>query len=139
MKRGTKLITATITLLGWVASLTATPCAVTSLLSCGAIIYYPHPPSDFLLDVNNPVEPATLDASDFTLNGMPATSVALLNNNTRIHFTFNTSPAVRGINTMHIAAGAFDCASNGPVLEFICTFAWTPLQSRPRPTPYPRP
>jgi len=120
MRRGTTLIVATITFLGCVASLTATPCAVTSPLSCGTIIYYPQPPTDFLLDVNDPVDPATLDASDFTLNGTPATSVTLLNNNTRISFTFNTSPAVRGNNTMHIAAGAFDCVSNGPVLEFIC-------------------
>ena len=139
MRRGTTLIVATITFLGCVASLTATPCAVTSPLSCGTIIYYPQPPTDFLLDVNDPVDPATLDASDFTLNGTPATSVTLLNNNTRISFTFNTSPAIRGNNTTHIAAGAFDCVSNGPVLEFICTFSYVPIQSRPRPTPYPRP
>ena len=139
MRRGTTLIVATITFLGCVASLTATPCAVTSPLSCGTIIYYPQPPTDFLLDVNDPVDPATLDASDFTLNGTPATSVTLLNNNTRISFTFNTSPAVRGNNTMHIAAGAFDCVSNGPVLEFICTFSYVPIQSRPRPTPYHEP
>jgi len=139
MKRGMTLIIATITFLGCVASLPATPCAVTSLLSCGTIVYYPQPPADFLLDVNDSVDPATLDASDFTLNGTPATSATLLNNNTRISFIFNTSPAVRGINTMHIAAGAFDCVSNGPVLEFICTFSYVPIQSRPRPTPYPRP
>ena len=138
MKRGMTFIIAAITFLGC-RSLTATPCAVTSLLNCGTVVYSPVPLTSFFLDVNDPVDPATLNASDFRLNRTPATSVALLNNNTRILFTFTTSPAVRGINTMHIDAGAFNCVSNGPVLEFICAFDWVPLHFIPRPTPHPRP
>ena len=95
-------------------------------------------PTDFTLDVSDPVDPATLDASDFTVNGIPADSFTLLNNNTVIDFIFNTSPAVPGINTMHIPTGAFNCGG-GPVLEFICTFGVGIIPPRPFPTPHPRP
>jgi hypothetical protein len=138
MKRTTTLIVAVITFVNGVASLTGTPCSVTSPI-CGSIIHTPQPTTVFLLEVNDSVDPATVDASDFTLNGSPADAATLLNNNTWIEFIFNTSPQVVGMNTMHIPAGAFNCVSNGPVLEFTCTFAWMPIPSRPRPTPHPRP
>jgi hypothetical protein len=110
-----------------------TTCSVTSA-GCGSIVFVP--PTVFIVDVTGPVDPATLDASDFTVNGIPADSVTLLNGNMTIDFTFNTSPAVQGGNAMHIAAGAFDCGG-GPVLEFTCGFRY--FLSRPRPTPHPRP
>ena len=136
MARTPTLIIAMITLVG-VASLTATPCSVTSrpFFTCGAIISVQ--PTDFTLDVSDPVDPATLDASDFTVNGIPADSFTLLNNNTMIDFIFNTTPAVAGINTMHIPAGAFNCGG-GPVLEFTCTFGVRIIPPRPFPTPHPR-
>jgi hypothetical protein len=93
----------------------------------------------FVLDVGDPVDPATLDASDFTVNGIPADNVTLSNGDLTIEFIFNTSPAVPGLNTMHIPAGAFNCVTNGPVLEFTCTFGVRVLRPRPFPTPYPRP
>ncbi len=96
-------------------------------------------PTHFILDVSDPVNPATLDASDFTVNGIPADNVTLSNGDLTIEFIFNTSPAVPGLNTMHIPAGAFNCVTNGPVLEFTCTFGFRILRPRPFPTPYPRP
>jgi len=120
---------------------TPTPasCSVTSA-GCGSVVFVPR--TDFSLNVSDPVDPATLDASDFTVNGIPADSVGLLNGNMTTDFTFNTSPAVQGVNTMHIAAGAFNCLF-GPVAEFTCTFRFeaprvTPTP-RPHPTPLPRP
>jgi hypothetical protein len=138
MMRATTLFIAIITFLDGVASLTAAPCSVNSP-PCGSINYNPQPAMVFLIEVSDAVEPATVDATDFTLNGIPANAVSLLNNNTWIQFIFNISPQVRGINTMHIPGGAFNCLSNGPVLEFTCTFQWEPISSRPRPTPAPRP
>lgn len=137
MARIPTFIIATIAFLVGVASLTATPCSVTTrpYFTCGAIISVQ--PTDFTLDVSDPVDPATLDASDFTVNGIPADSFTLLNNNTLIEFTFNTTPAVAGINTMHIPAGAFNCGG-GPVLEFTCTFGVRIIPPRPFPTPHPR-
>jgi hypothetical protein len=117
---------------------TPAPCSVTSP-SCGGIDHNPSPATFFIVEVSDAVDPATVDASDFTLNGIPANFVTLLNNNTWIEFIFNTSPQVRGSNTMHIPAGAFNCVNNGPVLEFTCSFLWSPIAARPRPTPAPRP
>ncbi len=118
---------------------TPTPCSV-STEGCGSVVTTP--PTDFSLNVSEPVDPATLDASDFTVNGIPADNVTLVNGNMTIDFTFNTSPAAQGLNTMHIPAGAFNCGQ-GPVAEFTCTFRYVaPRLSptpRPRPTPVPRP
>jgi len=120
---------------------TPTPasCSVTSA-GCGSVVFVP--PTDFTVNVTEPVDPATLDASDFTVNGTTADNVTLVNGDMTIEFIFNTSPAVPGLNTMHIPAGAFNCGQ-GPVSEFNCTFRYAiPRLSptpRPRPTVRPRP
>lgn len=118
---------------------TPPPCSV-STAGCGGIVTTP--PTDFSLNVGEPVDPATLDASDFTVNGIPADGVSLLNGDMTIDFTFNTSPAVQGVNTMHIPGGAFNCFK-GPVAEFNCTFRYAAQRlsptPRPRPSPIPRP
>jgi hypothetical protein len=105
---------------------------------CGSIVTTP--PTDFEVDVSEPVDPVTVQPSDFMCNGIPADSFALINGNTTIEFVFNTSSAVPGVNTIHIPAGAFSC---GPVLDFTCTFRLnTPRATptpRPRPTLAPRP
>jgi len=140
MTRATTFIIAMIAFVGGIAALTAAPCSVTSpFLTCGTFILVQHPPTHFILDVSDPVDPATLDASDFNVNGIPADNVTLSNGDLTIEFIFNTSPAVPGLNTMHIPAGAFNCVTNGPVLEFTCTFGVRIIRPRPFPTPYPRP
>jgi hypothetical protein len=120
MRRATPLMIAIITFLGSVASVTATPCSVTDQ-SCSNIVVGPPPPVVFLISVNAPVDPGTVHASDFTVNGTPADNVTLINGNVTIEFIFNSSPVVPGVNKMHIPAGAFDCGG-GPVLEFTCVF-----------------
>ena len=138
MPRATTLIIAAIALFKGVSSITAAPCSVTSP-PCDGIDHNPLPATVFVVDVSDAVDPATVDASDFTLNGIPANFVTLINNNTEIEFFFNTSPEVRGSNAMRIPAGAFDYVDNGPVLEFNCSFLWIGIDSKPRPTPAPRP
>jgi hypothetical protein len=82
-------------------------------------------PTVFTVDLSDPVDPATVDATDFTVNGTPADSAGLSNGDQTITFTFDASPVVQGENTMHIDAGAFNQASNNdPVLEFDCTFRY---------------
>jgi hypothetical protein len=112
------LIIAIVTFLDGMASLTATPCSVTSP-GCGRTFVVFVPPVVFNVDVTDPVDAATLDASDLTVNGTPADNVVLSNNNMTISFIFNTSPARQGVNILHIAAGAFNCL-DGPVTEFTC-------------------
>ena len=65
-------------------------------------------PTDFVVNLSNPVQPATVQASDFTVNGTPANSFILGAGNTQITFHFNSTPVTtQGLQTMHIAAGAF--------------------------------
>ena len=135
MTRATTLIIATIAFLDGVVASTATPCTVTHA-GCGGIFSIFVLPVDFVVDVSDPVDPATLDASAFTVNGTPAGEFALSNNTTTIIFHFTTSPARQGANIMHIAAGAFNCI-NGRVLEFTCRIRY--MLVRPFPTPHPRP
>jgi len=136
MARATTLIIAIITLLDGGASVTAGPCSV-SVSGCGGTFTIFVLPVVFDLDVSDQVDPATLDASDFTVNGIPADAVALLNGNMTIEFSFTTSPAGQGVNTMNIPAGAFNCVFGGPVLEFTCSIRY--ILSRPFPTFHPRP
>jgi hypothetical protein len=92
--------------------------------ACGSIINTQ--PTDFIVNLSDAVVPGTVDASDFTVNGIPANSFSLSNGDTTITFTFNSSPVTtEGEQTMHIPAGAFNRASdNDPVFEFNCTFRY---------------
>jgi len=108
-------------------------CSASSEL-CGR--YFLSAPVDFVVNVTGPVDPATLDASDLAVNGIPASVFTLSNNNTTITFRFDVSPVHVGGNGMHIPVGAFNC-SDGPVTEFICDFRY--FVHRYRPTPAPRP
>ncbi len=98
--------------------------------ACGILIFTQ--PVDFVVNVTDPVNPATLQASDFTVNGVAATSVDYTAGTTTMTFHFNSSPVTApGAQTMHIPAGAFNRASdNTPNLEFSCTFCYAtaPLQ-----------
>ncbi|PYJ72097.1 MAG: hypothetical protein DME75_06010, partial [Verrucomicrobia bacterium] len=83
-------------------------------------------PTDFIVNVTDSINPATLQASDFTVNGTPATTVMYTPGTTTMTFHFNSSPvATQGVQTMHIPAGAFNRASdNQPNLDFTCTFRY---------------
>jgi hypothetical protein len=109
-------------------------CSVTSS-NCGTTVF--SPPTDFTVNLNPP-GPAALQASDFTVNGIPADSFMIVSGGAMIHFYFNTSPAVPGENTIHIAACAFFCGS-GSVPEFTCTFLYESPTPTPTSTPTPTP
>src|SRR5262249_37906892 len=83
-------------------------------------------PTDFVINLSDAVDPATVDATDFTVNGIPADSFVLSNGNTTITFHFNSSPVTtEGVQTMHIPADAFNRISDGMGnFEFLCTFCY---------------
>ena len=114
---------------------TPTPmsCSVSSA-GCGSVVFTP--PIDFNVNLSDPVDPATLQASDFTVNNIPSNlPPSLSNGNTTITFHYTTSPVTtRGLQTMHISAGAFNCGG-GPVLEFACPFFYYVRRSTPTPRP----
>src|SRR5262249_23059862 len=89
-------------------------------------------PTDFVINLSDAVDPATVQATDFTVNGIPADSFVLSNGNATITFHFNSSPVtVTGVQTMHIPADAFNRISDGMGnFEFLCTFCYvvTPLE-----------
>jgi hypothetical protein len=90
--------------------------------ACGSLVIGTTP-TDFVIDLSDPADPSTVQASDFTVNGTAADTATLSNGDQTITFTFTTSPVVEGENTMHIDAGAILQASNNdPILEFNCTF-----------------
>jgi hypothetical protein len=92
--------------------------------ACGSVVSTQA--TSFVINLTDPVNPATVSAGDFTVNGTPANNFSLSNGNATITFTFNSSPVTQqGAQTMHIPAGAFNKASNNdPVLEFTCTFRY---------------
>lgn len=102
----------------------------TSTPACNSLINTQ--PTDFIISLSDAVDPATVQATDFTVNGTPANSFTLQNANTQITFHFNSTPVTtQGPQTMHIPAGAFNRISdNSPNFEFQCSFCYavTPLQ-----------
>ena len=102
----------------------------TSDPACNSIISTQ--PVNFVINLSDAVNTATVQASDFTVNGTPSNlAPTFANGNTQITFHFSTSPVTtQGPQTMHIAAGAFNRQSdNMPNFEFNCTFCYaiTPL------------
>ena len=86
-------------------------------------------PVDFIVNLTDGLNPGTVQATDFTVDGTPADSFALSNGNSTIAFHYNSTPvATQGSHTMHIPAGAFNRASDGtPNLDFTCTFRYDVL------------
>jgi hypothetical protein len=81
-------------------------------------------PVDFVVNVREPVQSATLEASDFTVNGIAANSVDYTPGTTTMTFHFTSTPVTtQGAQTMHIDEGAFLSDPAGdPVHEFNGTF-----------------
>src|SRR6266403_2037231 len=55
--------------------------------ACGSLVTGTAP-TDFVIDLSDPADPSTVQASDFTVNGTPADSFTLNGDNTQITFTF---------------------------------------------------
>src|SRR5262245_27906144 len=86
-------------------------------------------PTTFTVNISEPVDPATLQASDFAVNGISASDFAYTPGSTTIVFTFDASPVTtEGLQTMSVPAGAFIGAVTGnPVAAFTGTFRYDTL------------
>lgn len=100
----------------------------TTVPAIGSVVF--SQPTSFVVNVTDPVDAATLQASDLTVNGVPANSVNYTPGTTTMTFNYSTTPVLtQGVQTMHIAGGAFLRASDGnPVLDFTGTFRYDALQ-----------
>lgn len=86
------------------------------------------PPTDFTIATAFAIDPATIDASDLTVNGGPADNVTVVNPTT-LTFSFTSSPVTaEGGQEVRVAEAAFTRLSDsGPVKEFIATFRFDTL------------
>jgi len=130
----------------------AESCLVEQVSSCNSVVSIP--PTDFTVQMSCPVD--LVQPSGFRVNNVGPNSFKV--SEATITFHYDTSPAVPGLNTIHILFDAIICCLR-PVSEFNCTFTYvpdtptptptatsTPTPSpratpvtRPRPTPHPRP
>src|SRR5262245_11173650 len=96
----------------------------TTVPAVGSVIS--NQPTTFTVNISEPADPATLEPGDFTVNGIPASSVSYTPGSTTILFTFGVSPVTtQGLQTMNIPAGAFKSAAVGdPVAAFTGTFRY---------------
>ncbi len=84
-------------------------------------------PTEFTVTFSQPYDPASVQPSDFTVNGIPADSVVLLTANS-VRFRYNVSPVrAEGVQTMHIAEGAIRRAGGGPLRQWQATFHYDSL------------
>ena len=92
--------------------------------ACGSVVTTQ--PTDFVINLSDAVNEGTVDASDFTVNGIPADSDSFSNGDLTITFHFDSTPVVnQGEQTMHIPQDAFTRQSdNQGVFEFNCTFRY---------------
>src|SRR5439155_16209059 len=103
--------------------------AVTSSIpACNSVITTQ--PVDVVINLSDAVNTSTVQASDFTVNGIASNLAPTFSNgNTTITFHYIATPVVLGTNTMHIPAGAFLRASDGsPIFDFTCTFCYDTAQ-----------
>lgn len=100
----------------------------TTTPAAGAVVSAPV--TEFVVNFSQPYDPASVQASDLTVNGIAATGVVFTDADT-LTFTFDTSPVTaEGVQTLAVAAGAINGQNNGAgVSVFTGTFRFdaTPL------------
>jgi subtilisin family serine protease len=102
---------------GALQAIGGTGIAVLSTSPAGGSLVVGTAPTDFVVNFSRDYLPGTIAASDFAVNGIPASSFTLLDDNS-ITFHYAASPAVQGLNTMAVAAGALTDLDGNPVAAF---------------------
>ncbi len=85
--------------------------------------------TEFVLTLTDPYNPASVDASDLTVNAIPATSVQQTNPTT-LTFQFASSPITQeGTQAMSVAAGAIlRLGDDNPILPFDIGFRYDSIR-----------
>jgi hypothetical protein len=89
------------------------------------------PPVDYVVNFSDPIQNATVNATDFTVDGIAANSF-VVNTATQVTFHFTSAPfATQGLHTMAMAAGAILRSSDGDELAaFSGNFRYDAVQLR---------
>jgi hypothetical protein len=105
------------------------PSVVSSTPAAGAVVTGT-PPSTFSLSFNQPIDPASIVAGDFTVNGIPADSASLSGDGLTITYTFNISPVrQQGKASMNLPAGSVTGAGDDIGNDaFTANFYFTQVQ-----------
>jgi hypothetical protein len=83
------------------------------------------PPTSFVVNFNEAVVPATLQAGDLTVNGHAADAVTLDTTGQVATFTFTASPvSAQGVQNMAIAANAITGADGTGIFPFAASFRY---------------
>ena len=82
-------------------------------------------PTEFTIAFSHPVKPESVQTSDLRVNGIPATSMTLVNATT-VKFIYSSSPALNnGLQTMEILAGAIAADVTGIALPEMAAWSRT--------------
>ena len=101
---------------------------VSTTPGAGSVVLGDTPPTEFIVRLSDPYDPASVQASDLTVNGIPADDVELTSDKT-LTFRFTSSPVHdQGLQTMAIADGAITASrDNEPIAAFLGTFRYDAL------------
>ena len=90
----------------WISHFTLGPSVISSNPAAGSVVTG-SPPTTFSLTFSEPIDPASITASDFTVDGVPADSASISADDLTITYTFNTSPVTQeGLESMSLPGGA---------------------------------
>jgi methionine-rich copper-binding protein CopC/protocatechuate 3,4-dioxygenase beta subunit len=82
------------------------PTVISSDPAAGSIVTGT-PPTTFSLTFSEPIDPTSITAGNFTVDGVPADSASISADDLTITYTFNTTPIVnQGLETMSLPAGS---------------------------------
>lgn len=101
------------------------PMAVSRVSPAADSIVVGTPPTDFAVHFSEAYNPSTLQAGDFTVNGVAADSITLTDANDAT-FHYNSSPVTaQGLQTMQMAAGSVTAADTTLPASYQSLEAWT--------------
>jgi protocatechuate 3,4-dioxygenase beta subunit/methionine-rich copper-binding protein CopC len=90
----------------YIAHFQLAPSVVSSTPAAGSVVTTT-PPTTFSLTFTEPIDPSSITASDFKVNGVPADSASISADGLTITYTYNTSPVTQqGDETMSLPEGA---------------------------------
>ena len=86
-------------------------------------------PSQFSLTYSQAIDPTTINAADFTINGIGANSFSITPDDLTITFNYNTSPVTsEGLQSENLPTGSFLGQDGSPAGGISGTFYYVKVQ-----------
>jgi methionine-rich copper-binding protein CopC len=111
----------------WISHWTIAPVVVSSSPAAGSVVTGTAP-TTFSLTFSEPIDPGSITASSFTVDGVGADSASLSADGLTITYTYSTSPVVnQGSESMSLPAGAVTSGGTGNA-AFSASFFYVQVQ-----------